>query len=207
MGLSIHYSGSIANPDSLPELINEVKDIVGIYKWPSVIYKQQIPNNHFGRTTYNQDIYGISFSPPGCEPVFICFLSNGKMSSPIHLQLYGNTEIEAEKKYLYIISVKTQFAGVAVHKLVVQLFRYLSQKYFARFNMSDEGNYWETSDENVLVENFRKYSDLLNSFSSDLEKYPFRTNESIENYFTRLLRIINEKKQKGNPDSNTPEQS
>lgn len=194
MGLSIHYSGSIANPEILPELISEVQDIVKIYDWPCEVYQRAFPENQFGRTTFLNAIYGISFTPPGCESVFICFLSNGKMSSPVLLQLYGKTEIETEKKYLYIISVKTQFAGAGIHMMVVQLFRYLSQKYFARFNMSDEGNYWETSDEKVLKENFKKFSALLNSFCSSIEKHPFRTNESIENYFTRLMKIIRENK-------------
>ena len=194
MGLSIHYSGSIANPESLPELITEVQDIARIYDWPCVVYEREFPDNHFGGTTFTNNIYGISFTPPGCESVFICFLSNGKISGPVQLELYGTTEIVTEKKYLYIISVKTQFAGAEVHMVVVHLFRYLSQKYFSRFNMSDEGNYWETSDENILKDNFRKYAALLSSFCTAIEKHPFRTNESIENYFMRLMKIIQEKK-------------
>lgn len=194
MGLSIHYSGSIANPGCLPELINEVQDIVTVYGWPVVVYEKKFPDNQWGRASHTNLIYGLSFTPPGCESVFICFLSNGKMSGPTQLELYGSTEIETEKKYLYILSVKTQFAGVEIHKMVVQLFRYLSQKYFARFNMSDEGNYWETSDEKILKENFKKYSELLNSFCSAIEKQPFLTNEKIESYFARLLKLIREKK-------------
>jgi len=197
MGLSIHYSGSISNPGCLSELINEVQDIAAVYNWPCEIYECKFPENQYSRNTYSDKIYGISFTPPGCESVFICFLSNGKISGPSQLELFGNSEIETDKRYLYIVSVKTQFAGAEVHMVVVHLFRYLSQKYFARFNMSDEGNYWETSDENVLHENFKKYSDLLNSFSSAIEKHPFQTNESIEKYFTRLLEIIREKKHRG----------
>lgn len=207
MGLSIHYSGSIANPKCLPELINEVRDIVGIYDWPCKVYESEFPEMHFGKNTFTNDIYGISFTPPGCESVFISFLSNGKMSGPLQLELYGNTDIESEKKYLYIISVKTQFAGVNVHKVVVQLFRYLSDKYLARFNMSDEGNYWETSDEKVLKDNFKKYTALFNSFCSAIEKHPFRTNETIEHYFMRLVKIIKEKKMRNKRSSDEEEQN
>lgn len=200
MGLSFHYSGSIANPADLPDLINEVTDIANVYNWPFQVFENTFPENHFGRSTFNNNLYGICFTPPGSESVFLCFLSNGKMSGPAQIQLYADPEKEEEKKYLYILSVKTQFAGPEVHMVLVQLFRYLSQKYFARFNMTDEGNYWETSDETVLRENFRKYTALLDSFSTALETHPFNTSESIEDYLMRLIKLIHEKN-KGNKDT------
>lgn len=205
MGLSIHYSGTIANPAYLPELISEVQDIVSVYGWPCAVFENKFPDKHFGRTTYTDKVYGLSFTPPGCETVFICFLSNGKISGPVQLQLYGNSEIETDKKYLYIVSVKTQFAGAEIHMMVVQLFRYLSEKYFGRFNMSDEGNYWETSDEKILKENFKKYKALLNTFCNSIERHPFRTSESIENYFARLMKIIKENKDRNKGASENDE--
>jgi hypothetical protein len=202
MGLSIHYSGSIANPDCLSELICEVEDIAAVYEWPCEVFNSEFPNNHFGKTTYNNELYGVCFTPPGCESVFISFLSNGKISGPAQLEFFGNASKEEEKKYLYIVSVKTQFAGIDVHIVLVHLLRYLSQKYFARFNVSDEGSYWETSDENILRENFKKYSDLFNSFSSAIHKHPFQANESVDKYFARLIQLIKEKKQRGNNSPN-----
>jgi hypothetical protein len=196
MGLSFHYSGSIANPADLPELINEIIDIANVYSWPFNVLESTFPENHFGRTTFNNNLYGICFTPPGSESVFICFLSNGKMSGPAQIQLYVDPEKEEEKKYLYILSVKTQFAGPEVHMVLIQLLRYLSQKYFARFNMTDEGGYWETSEEAVLRENFRKYTDLLDRFSTALEAQSFNTKESIEDYLMRLVKLIHEKNKK-----------
>jgi hypothetical protein len=60
--------------------------------------------------------------------------------------------------------------------------------------MSDEGNYWETSDEEVLRENFRKYTALLDSFSTALASQLFNTNGSIGDYLKRLIKLIHEKK-------------
>ncbi|NJO68932.1 MAG: hypothetical protein HC830_06265 [Bacteroidetes bacterium] len=90
-------------------------------------------------------------------------------------------------------------------KKVVQLFRYLNLKYFAFFKMIDEGNYWETSDEEVLKENFRKYTELLSNFTTAIEMFPHKTTESIEGYFERLMKIIREKKQGGDKGNNPPE--
>ncbi len=92
MGLSIHYSGSFNAKTSLQEMIKEVKDIVEIYKWQYTVYEDVFPENSLGKAEYNQNIYGISFTPPECETVSLCFLSNGKMISAPNLKFYGNSK-------------------------------------------------------------------------------------------------------------------
>ncbi len=85
MGLSIHYSGSFKSEGSLQRMIEEVKDIVEIYKWEYSVFEHEFPVNSIGKTGYNQNIYGICFTPPRCETVSLCFLSNGKMSCASNL--------------------------------------------------------------------------------------------------------------------------
>lgn len=74
MGLSFHYSGSFNAEASLPAMIKEVKDIVEIFKWQYYVYEEEFPTYSMGKAGYNQNIYGISFTPPNCETVFLCFL-------------------------------------------------------------------------------------------------------------------------------------
>ena len=154
------------------------------------------PANTFGKADYNQNIYGISFTPPDCETISICFLSNGKMSSPLHLQFFGKPDIKPEQEFLYMLSVKTQFAGSELHKFIIHLFQYLNKKYFKNFKMVDEGGYWESGNEKLLELNFKKYIDLLNSFSSAIENQPIKAGETFEAYFERLLKQIHDKKEK-----------
>jgi hypothetical protein len=91
MGLSFHYSGSIAKPELLPELIDEVLDIAKIYGWKYSIYQTFFTNNFLsGVYEYSDEIFGVSITPPECETINICFLSNGKMSSPSHLKFLAN---------------------------------------------------------------------------------------------------------------------
>ncbi len=194
MGLSFHYNGSIAKPELLPELINEIQEIASIYNWKYNVYERQFPENTFWKPEYNQNIYGISFTPPECETISVCFLSNGRMSSNVHLKFYGKTNEQPESEYLYMLSVKTQYAGVETHQFIIQLFRYLNTKYFTNFKLSDEGNYWETNDEATLKANFKKYTDLINGFSSAIEYVPMLPKETIEAYFERLMKLIQDKK-------------
>ena len=194
MGLSFHYSGRIANPDSLPELIEEIEDIAKVYKWKYFVFDRQFPENTVGKPEYTDLLYGICITPPGCETVDICFLSNGRMSSVSHLQFWGQSDNAKEKEYLYMLSVKTQYAGVDLHLFIIQLFRYLNQKYFADFTMSDEGEYWETNDVIVLKKNFKRYTELIDGFASAIQNQPIKTDEDIETYFLRLMKQIHDQK-------------
>ena len=194
MGLSFHYNGKISDPALLPELIDEVQEIANVHQWDFFIFDRQFSNEDFGKPGYNQNVYGICFTPSGCETVAICFLSNGRMSSVVNLQLWGKSTDPTEKDYLYMNSVNTQFASVELHKLLIQLFRYLSKKYFADFNLYDEGSYWETNDEALLRTNFNRNLALINSVESALETIPKNSGEDTEGYLERIFKLVHDKK-------------
>ena len=190
MGLSIHYSGSFNPAASLSAMIEEVKEIADIYKWKYFVFEEAFPPDSLDRAEYSDEIYGICFTPPGCETVDLCFLSNGKMSSVTHLKFFGNSQNKEYQQYLYMLSVKTQYAGAEIHKLIIHLLKYLEGKYLHNLVVHDEGYYWETGDEMLLVETFKKYTDLIEDFASSLEIYPKLTGESFEDYFKRLMKKI-----------------
>ncbi|MEA3450897.1 MAG: hypothetical protein U9Q83_03230 [Bacteroidota bacterium] len=106
MGLSIHYNGSFRESASLSKMVNEVKDIAEVRKWEYNIFEEKFPNDYNSEDSYNENVYGISFTPPECETVSLCFLSNRKMSSPARLKFFGKTSDRPEQKYLYMLSVK-----------------------------------------------------------------------------------------------------
>ena len=92
-----------------------------------------------------------------------------------------------------MLSVKTQYAGIEIHKLIIHLLKYLDQKYFQNFTVSDEGKYWETLDEKLLQDIFKRYTDLTESFISSLQRYPINSGESFEAYFKRVLKQSHER--------------
>ena len=188
MGLTFHYSGSFRKDASLPGLIEEVKDIAEINEWPHQVFEEHFPPDEFGKETFNNKIYGISFNPPGSEPVWLCFLSNGKLSSPELLEFYGKPENQKERKNLYLVSTKTQTAGVSTHKLIIDLLKYLDGKYLTGLKVYDEGQYWETGDEMLLAEIFKRFHATLDLFGKALEINDRLPNESYEDYFRRILK-------------------
>ena len=190
MGLTIHYNGRLRTKAVLPALIEEVKDIVEIYKWGYRIYETQFPINRFGRKKVNNSLYGISFYPPECEQVDLAFLSSGELISWWGYTFYIKSLIEKKPTLHVGNSVKTQYAGASIHKLLIHLFDHLSKKYFRQFKMIDEGQYWETRDEKLLNENFAFLSSLIEGFQSVLDGNRIHKGEAFDEYFKRLLTKI-----------------
>jgi hypothetical protein len=194
MGLTIHYSGRFNESASLPQLIEEVKDIAEIYKWKYRILEESFPEGSFGKEHFHPEkLYGIVVSPPKCEPVCISFLSNGRMSAPFLLRFWGNPQNEVEATYLYMLFTKTQFAGVEIHKLIIHILKHISKKYLLDFKLMDEGSYWETGDEKLLEETFSRYTNLIEGFATSLETFPVNEGESFMEYFERMMKIVDGK--------------
>jgi hypothetical protein len=193
MGLSLHYNGRFGNPELLPQMIEEAEDIARIYKWKYNVNNTRFPKGRFNKKGHDSKVYGISFTPPECETVSLCFLSNGRMSCSSLLKFYGDSTDKTSQEYLYMVSVKTQFAGWQTHLFIVTLLKYLSKKYFLELNVKDEGHYWETNDEEILKENFNRYNKLLDSACTAFETFPVNEGETMSKYIERMMAFVSKK--------------
>jgi hypothetical protein len=192
MGLSFHYKGSFNTKASLSELIDEVTDVAVTNNWTYHIFEKEFSPKELGKKKFNDKMYGIVFSPPKCEPVFISFLSNGIIAGTTYLQFYDTL-----KKYGPSVSVKTQYAGPEAHMLVINLLKYLAPKYFVNFELYDEGEYWETGSEEKLRACFQRLSFLLDSFATALENTTRKKGESVEDAIKRVASDLHLKEKKG----------
>jgi hypothetical protein len=188
MGLSIHYSGNIRRA-LINDLTTETADICQSLNWKYNIITES------GDESFN----GIVFSPENCEPVFLTFLPNGKMCSPINLE---NKDFYAANGFdpdlIYTTSTKTQFAGPDTHIALLKLLRYLKEKYFENFELDDEGYYWNTNDQNILFQRFSHYNILLNAVSDALSNIKTIPGESPVSLTERIEKVLKEKFGKGN---------
>lgn len=190
MGLSFHYKGKLKKPQSLKKLMEEVTDICKANKWKFSVFDEAFPNNTFTAEPNRDHIYGICFTPPKCETVGLTFLSNGKICAFYNLELNKKLENLEDDIYLYYLSVKTQYCGPEIHKILISIFDYLNKNYFEDFEFTDEGQFWETRDEKLLEEIFNRYSNLISNLGSALEHIPILEGESIENYILRMAEIV-----------------
>lgn len=196
MGLSFHYKGKLREPRSLKKMIEEVTDICNANKWEFMILEEDFPNNTFTIEPNRDRVYGIFFTPPKCETVDLTFLSNGKLCAFYNLELNKNLEKLEDDNYLYYLSVKTQYCGSGIHKILIPIFDYLNKNYFEDFEFTDEGQFWETRDEKLLEEIFNRYTNLIDSFGNALEMIPIQEGETIEEYLIRIAQMTHKNNNK-----------
>jgi hypothetical protein len=204
MGLTIHYRGRISDKQKLPLMIEELEEIAKVRGWKYHIFETKFPQGNDPDDKPDGNLYGITMSPPGCEPVEFSFASNGRMCGPMQLSCWGNSTDETEQKYLYMNSTKTQYAGAETHKMIIGIFRFVVSHYLTDFKMIDEAEYWETGDENLLIENFRRNTELINSFAKVLQSNAPHDDEDVVSYLERIIREFKGKKDKMEP-TNTSE--
>lgn len=190
MGLSIHYQGSFKNAKDLPLLIEEVETIAKTNSWDFFIFENEFPNATFTTIPKKDKLYGICVSPPGCELVSFSFLSNGKMCGVEKLTINNHLENLEDDEYLYYLHTKTQYAGIEIHNKIIILFDYLNARYFENFELQDEGQFWETRDEELLKTIFNRYTNLIDSFQSLLENIPINEEENLEDYIVRMADFV-----------------
>lgn len=192
MGLSIYYSGKLKSPHLLPDLVDAVRDVVLAHNWKYDIFETVYPGKKFSRNL-TDNLYGICFAPPGCEPVCLSFMSNGRLTTPWLFEYYfenGRHDMKPPDG----ASTKTQYAGADCHQLIIDLFRYLEKKYFSSFKMFDDSRYWESCDESVMRANFDRYDALMDNFALALDSTPIRKGETAVKYILRVMEQINKKR-------------
>ena len=166
MGLTVHYRGRIRDYALVDELITEVEDFAKNLTWR---FHLLTPGVNTPLKSVNQEdpeplpaVKGIILSPDKCEPIIFTFLDDGRICSPF----FPPMEAEDGLPYMW---TKTQYAGVDVHRSFVNLLRQLKEKYFSELIVVDEGQYWETNDEDVLLSQFQKYNLIVESLADALE--------------------------------------
>lgn len=125
-------------------------------------------------------VRGVVIAPPGCETLHLTFGRTGRLieytDAPFQEQTPGRYGLI--KEHLF---TKTQFSSPEVHIQVCELLR-IVEPYMAEWTVEDEGEYWGTWDEQVLVETWTRYEaalaalsdpatmqQLLKDFGSDIE--------------------------------------
>lgn len=88
------------------------------------------------------------------------------------------------------VSTKTQFAGPDAHIAVLNLLQYLKDKYFSVFELTDEGNYWETKDKETLLAQFSKYNFLFDVVADALNDFKSAPGETIKSLADRLEEFL-----------------
>ena len=196
MGLSFHYNAIIRDSKHVQELTTEVKDICLSLGWEFQIWPLENlagDNPDYRINNYElNDLKGISFTPENCETVFLTFLPDNNLVSPVDFILGKELHPYTNDRTL---STKTQFAGIDCHLAIMKLMLYLKEKYFSKLDITDEGQYWETKNEDILKKQFQLYEGYLNAVSdafSELKSIPGESPASLADRIEQILNTIHQ---------------
>lgn len=181
MGLTIFYSGRLASIKLLPVLIEEVSEICFAKGWRV--------DFHF--STPDIPVSGISFTPEGGETIWLTFLKDGTLINEAHYLIREQLpSMEFPEEAKPCLPAVTQFAGIETHIEILRLLRYVSQKYFAVFDVIDESEYWETDDEKICRKNFDLFEKWMNELAQALDKLDGRIGETGETVNERIQDLV-----------------
>ena len=184
MGLTIHYSGKLRNRECIPALIAESIDISESLHWPYQVI-ERLPD---------VPVEGILIAPEDSEPLWLTFHEAGFMCNPVLYsyvrEVEGKGIPEDAEQWLF---TKTQYAGVEAHIAMIKFIRYLSEKYFERFELHDESLYWETNDEAQCRDIFAKYNHMMNEVGDALDSLEIDPNASRETVIDMIEKMLEEK--------------
>lgn len=160
MGLKISYRGTLRNPNELGSLLDDVYDICIEIGWHFMpIHQSNVMPTR-----------GILITPSGSEPIWLTFLTNGKLYDPAHFIYNSQPELEIINEELgQWVVAKTHYAGVDTHMAIIKFFRYLSLKYFESFELHDDSQYWETDDVAVCLNRFNEFNMAINVLGEFLD--------------------------------------
>jgi hypothetical protein len=180
MGVSIHYRGRLNDFGQLDSLCEELADIAAAMGWQSSRLdddRTQPGDARLQSTPTGAQIHGhlglkgIQITPGSRgESLSFFFDREGNLRLPISMCLILDGTLDPEQAW---ISVKTQFASPEEHVWMVGLLKYLKKRYLSDLQVSDEGEYWETGDIQILKEKMNLIDEKLDRISREMSSNCF----------------------------------
>jgi len=182
MGITIHYQGKINELSMIDNFIDELSDISCELDWKNHIIDDSKLN-----------IKGILLSPhSGSEPLSFLFdKSTGIIKDRIILAFDDMGDDHYKHNH-----VKTQFAPINIHITIIKLLKYLKEKYLSDLIVTDEGDYWETENAELLQSKFdflKEMIDVVAGAFNKTEKIPGESPESLADRIEKILNQIHER--------------
>ncbi len=220
MGISIHYRGKLRQASDLPGLVEEVEDIASILGWDYTTVRAVYPDHAFAFPPDNKE-YGISIHPQDCEPVTLIFNSEGRLFSPslkkmidrdssgefkaISIRIDLNEEDlnpivsnasydEIESDLIYNVSIRTDFQDLQSHNKLVDLLRYLGNKYLDDFVLTDESSQVEMLDMDASRIKFDGADFVVQLLLSTLENKDLRSSEDLLKFIKEFRKLLRKNK-------------
>ncbi len=171
MGMTIHYHGQLDDPARLDDALAMVQDWCADHEWPCRWLDFMVEGPHTTIDDGEERVIemntrwrGWMIQPhPECESLLLAFEADARLIKCFDAA-DGSSMVT---RYVF---VKTQFAPPPVHIEICELLHHLQDEFaWQGLVVRDEGEYFETGDENRLIELRRTIEQAMDSLEDALE--------------------------------------
>ncbi len=179
MGITIHYKGKLDSVENIDAFCDEMEDIAKSMGWKHTVIDKF-------DTKDKTPVKGVIIRPhEKSESLQLITDKQGNLRNVFAF------EFAAEDSDLTFLNfIKTQFAPVEIHIAVIKLLKYIQQKYISNLDVYDEGEYWQTGDENILIGKIDFLNGAINHLSEVLNSVEFEEGSSAESIADKIEEIL-----------------
>jgi len=180
VGISIHYRGRLNDLGQLTVLCEELTDIAAAMRWRSLSLDDDWGRPADARLRITPagaqidghlGLKGIEIKPgANVESLSFFFDREGNLRSLMGMALILGGTLDPERAW---ISVKTQFGSPETHAWIIGLLKYLKKQYITDLQVSDDGEYWETGNLQILKEKMDLINEKLDLIERKLSSIDF----------------------------------
>ena len=180
MGVSIYYRGRLNDLGQLTVLCEELTDIAAAMRWRSLSLDDDWGRPADARLRITPagaqidghlGLKGIKITPgANVESLSFFFDREGNLRSLMGMALILGGTLDPERAW---ISVKTQFGSPETHAWIIGLLKYLKKRYITDLQVSDDGEYWETGNLQILKEKMDLINEKLDLIERKLSSIDF----------------------------------
>ena len=177
MGVTIRYRGQLADREKINSLCDDLNQVAAKMQWSYNRLDEDwtkpgdarmVRDERGARIEGHLGLKGISLKPhPQCESISFFFDYRGRLCDPVSMVRINDGTLKPEDVW---IIVKTQFAGPKMHMWIVGLLKYIQEHYIPDLEVSDEGEYWETGNFDLLKEKMDFLNTKLDEICGELSR-------------------------------------
>lgn len=153
MGVTIHFEGRLRDADAYDAVVNVARQFADERGWEHEPIKEELTTLKRVRNEedwdYESVVTGIVLQPH-------------QNSEPLRLEFDADLFVQDY--------TKTQFAPRETHVAVVELLKKI-EPYFEKLEVFDEGEYFETLDQDLLRQHVDRCFEMMNEYLEQDDKY------------------------------------
>ena len=179
MGVTIFYRGSLADLDRIVDFEDRVLDLALELGGQAQVWRSADEKNP------RRLVRGILLNLcPGQETTSLLISPEGWLINLFDIEDAEKGKL-AEPPHCF---VKTQHGSVEGHVALVEMLTLLKREFLPDLQVSDEGEYWETRNLDMLVAKFRQIQAAMDGIAAGLEKFGL-SQEAAEDQEILIKRI------------------